>query len=93
MSAILYRCPAPTNWLCTCGRVARELRKHGVEHEEVRTAWRPRHRPEVRAISGGQSLVPVLVIDGEPIADHKRIVANLEYRAALRVSPLAKSRD
>jgi glutathione S-transferase len=81
VSAILYRCPAPTDWLCTCGRVARELRKHGIAYEEVRTAWRPRDRPEVRAISGGNQLVPVLVIDGEPIADHKRIVENLRFRA------------
>ena len=78
---ILYRCPAPTNWLCTCGRVARELRRQGLEYEEVRTAWRPRHRPEVRALSGGNSLVPVLVVDGEAIADHKRIVEHLRWRA------------
>ena len=43
MATILYRCPAPTDWLCTCGRVARELRRHGVAYEEVRTAG-PRSR-------------------------------------------------
>ena len=89
---ILYRCPAPTNWLCTCGRVARELRKQGIEYEEVRTAGRPKHRPEVRALSGGQPYVPVLVVDGEAIADHKRIVEHLRWRA-LRVAPPAQSRD
>jgi hypothetical protein len=91
--AVLYRCPTPTDWLCTCGRVARELRRHGVEFEEVRTAWRPRHRPEVRALSGGQPYVPMVVLDGEAIADWKRIVEHLEWRASRGVAPPAQSPD
>lgn len=77
--AILYRCPTPTNWLCACGRVARELRRAGVEAEEVRVPQRRRLREEVQAVSG-QRRVPVLVIDGEPICDSHRIVEHLEWR-------------
>lgn len=78
--AILYRCPTPTNWLCACGRVARELRRAGVEVQEVRAPQRRRLREEVQAVSG-QRRVPVLVIDGEPICDSHRIVEHLEWRA------------
>jgi glutathione S-transferase len=78
--ATLYRCRTPTNWLCPCGRVARALRAHGVEHEQVRV--RPRAgRAEVRAVSG-QSRVPLLVLDGEAICDSHRIVEHLLWRAA-----------
>ena len=78
--ATLYRCRTPTNRLCPCGRVARELRRHGVEFDEVRVAQRKRDREEVEAISG-QRVVPVLVIDGEAICDSKRIVEHLDWRA------------
>jgi glutathione S-transferase len=78
--ATLYRCRTPTNRLCPCGRVARELRRHGVEFDEVRVPPRKRDREEVEAISG-QRVVPVLVIDGEAICDSKRIVEHLDWRA------------
>lgn len=78
--ATFYRCPTPTDWLCPCGKVARALRSHGVEYEEVRVPLRRRERPEIEALSG-QSRVPVLVIGGEVICDSKRIVENLNYRA------------
>lgn len=76
----LYRCRTPTDWLCPCGRVARTLRAHSVEHEQVRVAPRA-GREEVRAISG-QARVPVLVLDGEAICDSHRIVEHLRWRAA-----------
>jgi glutathione S-transferase len=77
--ATLYRCRTPTNWLCPCGRVARELRGHGIEHEEVRV---PRgDRTEVEALSG-QRAVPLLILDGEPICDSRRIVEHLRWCAA-----------
>ena len=79
--ATLYRCRTPTNWLCPCGRVARELGHHGVEFEEVRVPLRRRGRPEVEALSG-QRAVPLLVLEGEPICDSRRIVERLEWRAA-----------
>ncbi len=78
--ATLYRCRTPTNWLCPCGRVARELKRHGVEHEEVRVGRRREERAEVRTLSG-QRHVPLVVLDGEPIADSKRIVEHLRWRA------------
>jgi glutathione S-transferase len=79
--ATFYRCSTPTDWLCPCGRVARELRRLGVEYEQVRVPMRRSLRPEVEAVSG-QRRVPLLVIDGEPICDSRRIVEHLRWRAA-----------
>jgi glutathione S-transferase len=81
--ATLYRCPTPTDWLCPCGKAARTLSRHGIEHEQVRVPLRRGRRPEIEALTG-QRRVPVLVIDGEVIADSKRIVENLEHRARAR---------
>jgi glutathione S-transferase len=75
----LYRCPNPTNWLCPCGRVARELRRHGIEAEEIRVPYRRSGRDEVVALSG-QRHVPLLVLDGEAICDSRRIVEHLRWR-------------
>jgi glutathione S-transferase len=78
----LYRCRTPTDWLCPCGRVARELRRQGIEVEEVRVPWRKADREEVRRASG-QEKVPLLVHpDGEAICDSARIVEHLRRRAA-----------
>ncbi len=77
--ATLYRCTTPTDWLCPCGKVARALERDGVEFEQVRVPQRRSRRPEVEALSG-QRRVPVLVIDGEVIADSRRIVEYLEFR-------------
>ncbi len=81
MDAKLYRCRTPTNRLCPCGRVARELKRHGIAHDEVRVAYGRAHRAEVEGLTG-QRHVPVLVLDGEAIADSKRIVEHLRWRAA-----------
>jgi glutathione S-transferase len=78
--ATLYRCRTVTDWLCPCGRVARELRHAGVEYEQVRVARRRRDRGEVEALSG-QRAVPLLVLDGEAICDSRRIVEHLEWRS------------
>jgi glutathione S-transferase len=78
--ATLYRCRTPTNWLCPCGRVARELRKRGVETEQVRVALRSRDRDEVDELTG-QRRVPVLVLGREVICDSKRISEHLEWTA------------
>jgi glutaredoxin len=77
--ATLYRCSTPTNWLCPCGRVARALRRHGIEFDEVVVPQRRSRRPEVEAVSG-QGRVPVVLIDGEAISDSRRIVENIEFR-------------
>ena len=79
--AVLYRCPTPTNWLCPCGRVARELRRNGVAFETVRVKLRKRDRPEVEELTG-QRCVPVAVLGDEAICDSRRIVEHLRWRAA-----------
>ena len=78
----LHRCRTPTNWLCPCGRVERELRKAGIEHDTEREPLRRRDRDAIRALTG-QETVPVLVLDGEePIVDSRRIVEHLRWRAS-----------
>lgn len=79
MSAVLYRCGTRTNWLCPCGRVARELARRGIEVEERRV---PRRRAEREAIDvlTGQDRVPVVVLGREVICDSKRIVEHLRWR-------------
>lgn len=79
--ATLYRCPTPTDWLCPCGKAARALRRHEVDYEQVRVPLRRGERAQVEALTG-QSRVPVVVIDGDIVHDSKRIVENLEHRAA-----------
>ena len=79
--ATLYRCRTPTDRLCPCGRVARELHRQGIAVDEVRVPWRKGHRDEVVALSG-QAVVPLLVLDGEAICDSRRIVEHLRWRAA-----------
>ena len=78
--ATLYRCRTPTDHLCPCGRIARELRRRGIAAEEVRVPWRRSKREEVVALSG-QAVVPLLVIDGEAICDSRRIVEHLRWLA------------
>lgn len=81
MTAVtLYRCRAPTDRLCACGRVARELRRAGLAFEEVRVPTRRRDRDAVERRSG-QRVVPLLVVDGEPICDSRRIVEHLRWRS------------
>jgi glutathione S-transferase len=80
MAATLHRCRTPTDWLCPCGRVARELRRHGIDYAEARVALRKRDREEIEALSG-QRRVPLLVIDEDAICDSPRIVEHLRWRA------------
>ena len=84
--ATLYRCRTPTDWLCPCGRVARELRRSGIEVDTVRVPWRRRDRPEVEALSGQRS-VPMVVLEGEAICDSKRIVEHLEWLRVTAEAP------
>jgi glutathione S-transferase len=77
--AVLYRCRTPTDRLCACGRVARELHARGYVVDERRVAWRRRDRDEVARVSG-QRVVPVLVLDGDAICDSRRIVEHLRGR-------------
>jgi glutaredoxin len=77
--ATLYRCIAPTNWLCPCGRVARALERDEIAFETVRVPQRRSRRDEVEALTD-QVRVPVLVIDGVAIHDSKRILEHLKWR-------------
>ncbi len=79
MAAVtLHRCRTPTNWLCPCGRVARELRRKGLQAEVRRVPWRRADREEVQDLTG-QAIVPVLVLGDEAICDSRRIVEHLEF--------------
>lgn len=77
--ATLYRCSTPTNWLCPCGRIARALKRDGIDYEAVVVPQRRSRRPEVEALSG-QRRVPVLILEGDVICDSRRIVEHLELR-------------
>jgi glutathione S-transferase len=76
--ATLYRCKAPTNLVCRCGKVARRLRAAGIEHDEVRVPFLKRDRPELAELTG-QRWVPVLVHGEEVIHDSHRILEYLEH--------------
>ena len=81
MTARLHRCRTPTNWLCPCGRVARELKRRRIETETVRVALRSRDRDEIDALTG-QRHVPVVELGRDVICDSKRIVEHLRWRDA-----------
>ena len=74
----LYRCKAPTDLVCRCGKVARRLRSAGIDFEEVRVQFRKRDRPEIEELTG-QRWVPVLVHDGQAIHDSHRIVEYVDW--------------
>ena len=76
---MLHRCKTPTNRLCACGRVARELARRGIEPVEERVPWRRSEREDLMELTG-QRVVPVLMIDGEAICDSRRIVEHLAWR-------------
>lgn len=75
---VLYRCPTPTNFLCPCGAVERNLRKRGLEHGSERVPFKRSNRPEIVELTR-QRHVPVLVDGDEVISDSKRIAQWLEY--------------
>ncbi len=75
----LIRCKTPTDRMCPCGKVARELDSHGLafEIERVPLSSKPAKRQHVMAMTG-QPKVPVLVKDdGTAIHDSRRIVAHI----------------
>jgi glutathione S-transferase len=89
--AVLYRCRTPTDRLCPCGRVARELARQGIEAEQRRVQWRRRDRDEIERLTG-QRAVPVLVIGGEAICDSQRILEHIEWQRATSVDSAEPSR-
>jgi glutathione S-transferase len=75
--AVLYRCKAPTNLVCRCGKVARRLDSLGISYSEVRVPFLKRQRPEVEELTG-QRWVPVLVHGDDVIHDSHRILEYLD---------------
>ena len=75
---VLFRCRTPTDRLCACGRVARDLARRGIAAEQRRVPWRRAERADVEELTG-QTTVPVLVIGGEAICDSRRIAEHLAW--------------
>jgi glutathione S-transferase len=75
---ILYRCKAPTDLVCRCGKVARRLDAMGIDYETIRVPLLKRDRPEVEELTG-QRWVPVLVHGDEVVHDSHRILEYLEW--------------
>ena len=80
---VLFRCPAPTDRLCACGRAARSLRQAGVEFETERVPLGKSRRPEIVELTG-QKRVPVLVHGDEVVHDSRRIVEYVEREFGTR---------
>jgi hypothetical protein len=76
---VLYRCRTPTNFLCPCGAVARELAKHDLAYRTERVPYSRRDRPEIVELTK-QDRVPVLVDGDEVIHDSKRIKQYLGWK-------------
>jgi glutaredoxin 3 len=74
----LYRCRAPSDRICRCGKVARRLRARGIDFEEVRVSLLRRDRLEVEELTG-QRWVPVLVHGDEVVHDSHRILEYLNW--------------
>ena len=79
----LYRCKTPSDRLCACGKVARELKAAGIdfETERVPLSAKPEHRSKIVELTG-QAKVPVLVEDdGTATYDSRRIIERIRSRA------------
>ena len=76
--ATLYRCKAPTNLACSCGKVARRLDSAGIDFNEVRVPFRKRDRVEIDELTG-QRWLPVLVHGEEVVHDSHRILEYVDY--------------
>jgi glutathione S-transferase len=80
----LFRCITPTDRLCPCGKVARELKSAGIEFETERVpiSHKPEKRENIVELTG-QPMVPVLVEDdGTATHDSKRIIERMKSGAA-----------
>jgi glutathione S-transferase len=76
---VLYRCTAPTNYLCPCGTVARRLKKRGIDFRSERVSKRRSERPEITALTG-QEFVPVIVDGDQVMWNSERILQYLDER-------------
>ncbi len=80
----LYRCITPSDRLCACGRVARELKRAGFEFETERVplSAKPENRQNIIELTG-QPHVPVLVEDdGSATHDSRRILERIRELGA-----------
>lgn len=84
--AVLHRCPVPTDHLCPCGRVARELRAKGIDFEEIVEPLLKGNRDSIEELTG-QRRLPVLEIDGEAICDSHRIIERLALETVAGPEP------
>jgi glutathione S-transferase len=87
----LYRCITPTDRLCPCGKVARELKGAGieVETERVPLSANPDKRANIVEMTG-QPRVPVLLEDdGTATHDSKRIIERIKSGAVGSGAPTA----
>ena len=76
--ATLYRCKAPSDHVCRCGKVARRLQVLEIDYDEVRVPFLKRDRPEVQELTG-QRWVPVLVHGDEVVSDSHHILEYLNW--------------
>lgn len=76
---VLYRCRTPTNFLCPCGAVARDLGRRSLPHRTERVSLKRAERAEIVELTG-QHRVPVLVDGEEVVHDSRRIRQYLEHR-------------
>ena len=76
-AVVLFRCGATTDWICSCGKVSRRLKRHGIGFETRRVPMARSRRPEIIELTG-QNRVPVLVNGDEIIHDSHRILEYVE---------------
>jgi glutathione S-transferase len=76
---VLYRCRVPTNFLCPCGAVARDLGRRSLPCRTERVSLKRAERAEIVELTG-QQRVPVLVDGEEVVHDSRRIRQYLEHR-------------
>lgn len=79
--AVLYRCKAPTNRVCRCGKVARRLDALGIAYGEIRVPFRHGERGDVIELTG-QRRVPVLVDGDDVVHDSHRILEYIDWTVA-----------
>lgn len=76
---VLYRCPTPTNQLCSCGKAGKALKRAGIDFETRKVPFSKSKRPEIEELTG-QKGVPVLVDGDEVVHDSRRITEYIDLK-------------